>query len=100
MSDSSLRPEDFVGPVLTAGDAAGAVIDAIRALNPGAEVRDRGAYLRVQVLRRCVVTKEAIEKALGRPFRLPGDLECLMPAFKGRFRVSEDEASWSFEEAS
>jgi hypothetical protein len=84
--------------VLVAGEAAGAVIDAIRTLNPGVEVRDRGSYLRVQVLRRCVVTRAAIEGALGRPFRLPGDLECLMPAFKGRFRVSEDEASWSFEE--
>ncbi|HVR86579.1 MAG TPA: MmoB/DmpM family protein [Planctomycetota bacterium] len=99
MSDDRRAPEDFVGPVLVAGEATGAVIDAIRALNPGVEIRDRGSYLRVRVLRRCIVTREAIEEALGRPFRLPGDLECLMPAFKGRFRVSEEEASWSFEEA-
>jgi toluene monooxygenase system protein D len=98
MNDAPQAPEDFVGPVLTAGDAASAVIDAIRALNPRVEVRDRGSYLRVQVPRRCVVTRAAIEESLGRPFRLPGDLECLMPAFKGRFRVSTDEASWSFEE--
>lgn len=88
---------DRVGPVLEAGEASRAVIEAIRLLNPGAEIRDRGAYVRVQVPRRCVVTRDAIERALGRPFRMPGDLERLMPAFKGRFAVSEDEASWWFE---
>jgi len=98
MTSATPGPEDFVGPVLTAGEASGAVIDAIRSLNPDALVRDRGSYLRVQVPRRCVVTRTAIERALGRPFRLPGDLESLMPAFQGRFRVSEEEATWSFEE--
>jgi len=90
---------DRVGPVLEAGEASRAVIEAIRALNPGAEFRDRGAYVRVQVPNRCVVTRAAIERALGRPFQLPGDLERLMPAFKGRFSVSEDEAAWSLEGA-
>ncbi|HLY11851.1 MAG TPA: MmoB/DmpM family protein [Planctomycetota bacterium] len=98
MSDLQTRREDGVGPVLEAGEASRAVIEAIRTLNPGVEIRDRGAYVRVQVPRRCVVTRAAIEQSLGRPFRLPGDLECLMPAFKGRFAVSEEEASWSFEE--
>lgn len=92
-------PESFVGPVLEAGEAAQAVIAAIRELNPGLEVRDRGAYLRVRVPRRCVVTRDAIERSLGRPFLLPGDLECVMPSFQGRFQVSEQEAVWSFEEA-
>ena len=95
--NDALAP-DLVGPVLEAGDAARAVTAAIRELNPGAEVRDRGAYLRVHSPRRCVVTRAAIERNLGRPFRLPGDLECVMPAFKGRFTVSEDEATWTFEE--
>ena len=90
--------EDFVGPVLEAGEAALAVITAIQALNPATEVLDRGAYLRVRVPRRCVVTRAAIESSLGRPFLLPGDLECLMPAFQGRFHISEEEAVWSFEE--
>jgi hypothetical protein len=91
--------EDFVGPVLEAGEAARAVISAIQALNPSTEVLDRGAYLRVRVPRRCVVTREAIERSLGRAFLLPGDLECLMPSFQGRFRISEEEAVWSYEEA-
>lgn len=93
MSDAA----DLVGPVLEAGEAARAVVAAIRDLNPGVEVRDRGAYLRVQAPRRCVVTREAIERSLGRPFELPGDLECLMPSFKGRFQVSDAQASWTSE---
>jgi MmoB/DmpM family len=86
--------EDHVGPVLEAGETARAVIDAIRRLNEGVEVRDRGSYLRVLVRRRCRVTREAIEHTLGRPFRLPGDLEIVMPSFKGMFRVTDDEAVW------
>ena len=93
------KSEDFVGPVLEAGVASQAVIAAIRELNPRAGVLDRGAYLRVQVPSRCVVTREAIERSLGRTFVLPGDLERMMPSFQGRFQVSEVEAVWSFEEA-
>jgi len=84
-----------VGPVLDASAASAAVVAAIRALNPDALVEDHGSYLRVLVPGRCTVTREAIERALGRPFRLPGDLERLMPSFKGTFAVSEDDATWS-----
>ena len=84
-----------VGPVLTSGLVAQAIITAIQRLNPDAEVRDRGAYLRVLVPDRCVVTRAAIEAELGRPFRLPGDLEATMPSFKGRFTVSADQAAWT-----
>jgi len=85
---------DHVGPVLEAGETARAVIAAIRELNEGVEVRDRGSYVRVLVRRRCRVTRDAIEHTLGRPFRLPGDLEIVMPSFKGVFRVTGDEAVW------
>jgi toluene monooxygenase system protein D len=86
-----------VGPVLEAGAGADAVIAAIRRLNEDVLVQDRGSYLRVLVPRRCVVTRSAIEQALGGSFRLPGDLELLMPSFKGIFRVTEEEAQWFFE---
>lgn len=89
--------DDRVGPVLSAGREAEAVVSAIRALNEDVTVLDRGAYLRVLVPHRCVVTRVAIEKTLGGSFRLPGDLELLMPSFKGFLRVSEDEAVWAFE---
>jgi toluene monooxygenase system protein D len=84
-----------VGPVLEAGDASAPVLAAIRELNADVQVEDRGAYLRVLVPERCVVTRAAIEAAAGQPFRLPGDLERVMPSFKGRFAVTEDAAEWT-----
>ena len=91
------RPHDSecVGPVLVAGAIADAIIAAIRRENDGVEVIDRGSYLRVLVPARCGVSRAAIESALSRSFRLPGDLEQVMPSFRGRFQVSEDQASWS-----
>jgi nitrite reductase/ring-hydroxylating ferredoxin subunit len=86
--------DDDVGPVIQAGPLGRAVVEAIRALNPGARVVDRGAYLRVLCQGRCVVTRAAIEEHTGFSFRLPGDLELIMSSFKGRFAVSEDEARW------
>jgi hypothetical protein len=72
---------------------------AIQSLNVAVEVVDRGAYLRVLVPGRCVVTRQAIEQALGEPFRLPADLEPLMPAFKGFLRVDDERAEWRSERA-
>ena len=83
-----------VGPVLEASDLGRAVLEAIREDNQGVDVRDRGSYLRVLVPGRCVVRREAIERVLGRPFRLPGDLEMVMPSFSGRLTVTEDEVVW------
>lgn len=87
-------PGDFVGPVLQSGPTANAVITAIKATNHHVDLLDRAAYVRVLVPQRCVVTRAAIETALGRPFRLPGDLEAIMSSFKGTFRVTDDEATW------
>jgi toluene monooxygenase system protein D len=83
-----------VGPVLEAGEVAEAIVLAIRAHATDVQVQDRGAYLRVLVPSRCHVTRAAIEQELGREFRLPGDLERVMPSFKGTFRVDEEEATW------
>src|SRR5258708_22747521 len=73
---------DHVGPVLQNGVLADAIVSAIRDLNSDVLVMDRGAYLRVLVPRRCVVTRNAIEKHLGRPVRFPGELATVMAAFK------------------
>jgi toluene monooxygenase system protein D len=86
-----------VGPVLEASEPGRAVLAAIRQLNEQVDVVDRGAYLRVLVRGRCVVTREAIEHALGRPFRLPTDLEPLMIAFKGFLRMDEEQVEWKCE---
>jgi hypothetical protein len=85
---------DRVGPVLEAGDDADAVIAAIRELNDEVVVEDRGSYLRVLVPSRCAVSREAIERARGRAFKLPDELEQIMVSFKGAFAVSEDAATW------
>lgn len=89
----------FVGPVLQSGSTASAVIAAIKAQNPGAEVTSQGAYLRVRVPTECSVTREEIEAQLGREFRLPGDLEAIMSAFSGRIEIREDGVRWAVEAA-
>jgi toluene monooxygenase system protein D len=83
-----------VGPVLEAGDAAAAILAAIREENADVRLEDRGAYWRIGVPRRCRVTRAAIERNLGRAFRLPGDLELVMPSFAGRLILDSDAACW------
>jgi toluene monooxygenase system protein D len=85
---------DGVGPVLEVNDVARAIITAIREANSEVTVVDRGAYLRVLVPGGCVVRRDAIERALGRPFRLPADLEMVMPSFKGAITIGDDEVTW------
>jgi hypothetical protein len=90
-----MNATDPVGPVLEASEAAQTLIDAIRAENAGVEVVDRGSYWRVLVPGRCEVTRAAIEARLGRAFVLPGDLERLMPSFRGRLEIHNDRIVWS-----
>ena len=85
---------DRVGPVLQSGPVASAIIAAIMDLNQDVMVVDRGAYIRVLVPQCCVVTRFAIEKHLGRPFRFPGELETVMSAFKGSLQLNQDDAAW------
>jgi toluene monooxygenase system protein D len=86
-----------VGPVLESGEIGHAVLAAIRAHNRDVLVTDRGAYLRVAVPRRCLLDRLTVERVLGRPFRLPGDLELVMPAFAGYLRIERDRALWEAE---
>jgi toluene monooxygenase system protein D len=90
---------DRVGPVLQAGSVANAIIAAIKDLNQDVLIMDRGAYVRVLVPQSCVVTRSAIEKHLGRPFRFPGELEMVMSAFKGTLELNQDDAAWRFASA-
>jgi hypothetical protein len=95
MADAAHSLCEYVGPVLRAGVVAEAMIAAIRQLNSTVVVLDRGAYQRVLVPGRCVITRVAVEAHLGRSLRFPGDLEKVMPAFQGSFSVSEAEAVWA-----
>lgn len=99
MVDRDSDSSNHVGPVLCTGLVADAVIAAIREHHAETVVLDRGAYRRVLVPGRCVVTRAAIEEHLGRPVHFPGDLEKVMPAFKGRFTVSETCAVWAYQAA-
>ncbi len=92
--DEERAIHDWVGPVLQKGGVTDAVVAAILEQNEDARVVDRGAYLRILSYRRCHLTREAVERRTGEPFRMPADLELIMSSFKGRFDVSEDEAVW------
>jgi MmoB/DmpM family len=96
MTDDAAGLYDRVGPVLQAGTLANAIIAAIKDLNEDVLIMDRGAYMRVLVPQCCVVTRSAIEKHLGRPFRFPGELETVMSAFKGSLQLGQEEAAWRF----
>jgi hypothetical protein len=85
---------EAVGPVLTPGPLADAVIAAIRASNSGVKVIDRGAYLRVLVPQRCRLEVARVEAVLQSAFRLPADLEGIMPSFRGRLRITSSEVVW------
>lgn len=93
----SAAGRNAVGPVLEASEVGRAIAAAILTLHPEASVEDRGAYLRVSVPTRCAVTRQAIETALGRQFKLPRDLELVMPAFQGLLQITEDGVEWRFE---
>jgi hypothetical protein len=88
---------ESVGPVLTAGNVAQAAIAAIRARHGDLCVIDRGSYWRVLVPGRCVLDRREFERILGTAIRFPSDLEAIMPSFKGRLRLSSDEAIWAAE---
>ena len=96
MPEEQVSIYDHVGPVLQSGVLGKAIVSAIQDLNSDVLVLDRGAYLRVLVRQRCVVSRRAIEEHLGRRVRFPGELETVMCAFKGVLHLSEDEAIWQF----
>lgn len=97
-SASNIQPEfelDLVGPILIASVTSDAVALAIKRLNRGAVIIDRGAYVRALVPKRCQLTRVAVEEELGHSFELPGKLEKIMPSFCGRLMVNENEAVWT-----
>jgi hypothetical protein len=85
-----------VGPVLSAGDTATAVIAALHEANPALVIVDRGAYLRALAPARCVLERAVVERLLGRSFRLPVDLELVMPSFVGILSIDDDRAVWTY----
>lgn len=80
--------------MLTRGPLADAVVAAIRDRHPALRIVDRGAYLRLLVPGRCLLERARVEQHLRAPFRLPMDLEAIMPSFRGRLTLTEEEALW------
>lgn len=85
--------------MLQASDLGRAVLAALQELNPTAEVIDRGTYLRVNAPPPCVLTRAAVEQITGQPFLLPGDLEQVMPSFRGFLALGADRVEWRSERA-
>ena len=93
--------QKLVGPVVRGFDQEiiDALYDAIESDNPDAEIfyEDRAGYVRIHTPWRCRVTRQSLEDALGRPFKL-SDLEPSLSAFAGRMQyVSDDELIWYLE---
>jgi toluene monooxygenase system protein D len=91
----------LVGPVIRGVDRriADAVVDAVIADNPEAEVsvEDHGGYVRISCPSRCRLTRASLEEALDEPFPLP-QLEPALSAFAGRMRyIGDDEVEWYLE---
>ena len=80
-----------VGPVLRAGEMADAVIQALEEDNPGKVfvIQDHLAYLRIETEGECIMRRETIERALGRPFQMP-ELELNLTSFSGRIETTDD----------
>jgi hypothetical protein len=85
--------------VLSAGPVADAIIEAARDATPDLEVRDEGAYVRLVAPGACRVPASLVAAHLGRPFRLPMDLEAVMVSFRGRLSFADGEANWRDEGA-
>ena len=90
----------MVGPVVRGLDSnlADAVIDAIEADNPDADVvvDDEGGYIRISTPNLCRLTRSSLEDALGRTFKLH-QLEPQLAGFAGRMRLTDDEVVWYLE---
>jgi toluene monooxygenase system protein D len=89
--------DNFVGPVIRAGDFADVVVRSIEDDNPGKDVRivDRGDYVRIHTAQVCHLTRKTLERHLGHPYEL-WMLESEMPSFCGRLRTRDDEFVWFY----
>lgn len=81
----------LVGPVVTAGEFADAVLESMREDNPDKEfiVEQNAAYMRIKVEGECILRMATLERSLGRQVRT-GDLEMNMPSFAGFIQMAPD----------
>lgn len=84
-----------VGPVFQAGYLTNIVVSVIQATNQDVEILHRGSYVRVLVPNRCLLDRKEVESRTGDSFELPRDLEAIMPSFKGKLTMTQDQAIWT-----
>jgi toluene monooxygenase system protein D len=89
---------NLVGPVLRMVDEVDAVVRAIMEDNPDREIElvDRGAYIRVQAERCLRVSRDSIERQIGRPYEMR-ELEQMLASFAGRIVTTTDEVIWRYD---
>ena len=91
------RSANLVGPVLRMVDDVDAVVRAIVEDNPDREIElvDRGAYIRVQAEGFLRVSRNSIERQVGRPYQMR-ELEQMLASFAGRIETTSDEVTWRY----
>ncbi|MDQ1628557.1 MAG: toluene monooxygenase system protein [Actinomycetota bacterium] len=91
----------LVGPLIRGVDAdlADAVISAVEADNPDAEVvvEDQGGYIRINVADRCRLTRASMQEALGQATFDLSRLEPALSGFAGRMHTTDEEIVWYLE---
>jgi toluene monooxygenase system protein D len=91
----------LVGPLIRGLDAdlAEAVVAAVEADNPGAEVvvEDQRGYFRINVADRCRLTLASLREALGREDFTLSQLEPALSGFAGRMKATDTEIVWYLE---
>nr|AAB58743.1 TbhD [Burkholderia cepacia] len=94
---ASAHLNNRVGPVMRAGELVDAFVEAAREDNPGKEicVDDKRAYLRIDTDGELILPRETIERALGRPFKMP-DLEVELSSFAGRIETLPNQIRFYF----
>ena len=88
---TSNNEKRLVGPVVTAGEFADAVLESMREDNPEKSiiVEQNAAYMRIKVEGECILRMSTLQRVLGRPVRR-GDLEMNMPSFAGFIQTLPD----------
>jgi hypothetical protein len=83
-----------VGPVLESGRTTTAIIEALKRRNAQLEIVDKGSYQRILTQRKCTLLVADVEDILGTRFRIPQDLEKIMPSFQGEIIFDVDKVIW------
>jgi toluene monooxygenase system protein D len=88
---------NFVGPILRAGDVATAAVEAVHIDNPGKKINvdDRTAYVRIGVERECILKRSTMQELLGRPFEMR-ELEVNLSSFAGQIETEADHVRFYF----